>query len=387
MIDYLYDFIDIDVGSWKERIQEPPYNIKVKEDGDFVLLMYDQLNSDMTLPLCRVCRGIILEKDKQTEQWLVVCYPFEKFFNYGEPLAAKIDWLGSFITEKIDGSLIKFWCDLEGHWHVSTNGSIDAFKAPVSDSIEGLTFGNIIEKALGNTCSSFCRMLEPNYTYMFELVSPETQVTIHYNNTALYYLGERDIFTYSESYYYEESWENFGILEPEIYDLGSLEDCLELVQNFSKDEEGIVVCDMNFNRIKIKSPEYLMAAHCANNGKLGLRAALRLIRENKVDDFLAYAPMHKDKMEIIMKIYEDIIEELYDNFLLVNSYYWQPKKNFVTMAQSLCWSRIGYHFCLWHYDHRENSIRYYLKEILTERTVMRMIKERAIKIKEVLDDE
>ncbi|MBR6551351.1 MAG: hypothetical protein IKT89_00775, partial [Clostridia bacterium] len=165
------------------------------------------------------------------------------------------------------------------------------------------------------------------------------------------------------------------------------EDCLSVVEKFSKDEEGLVVCDRYCDRIKVKSPEYLLAVHCANNGKLGLRTAIRLIHEDKVDDFLGYAPMHKGKMEVITKIYEDIVEEIYDNFCLVKSYYWQPKKNFVATAQSMCWSKTGFHFCLWHYDHRENSIRNYLKDVLTERSVIRMIKTKAERMKEVLEDE
>lgn len=387
MLHYLYDFIDIDVGSWKERIQEPPYNIKVKEDGNFVLLMYDQLNSDMSLPLCQLCRGIILEKAQLTGQWVVVCYPFNKFFNYGEANAAVIEWNCAYVTEKIDGSLIKFWCDLEGDWHMSTNGTIDAFKATISDNINGLTFGNVVQRALGCNWRSFCRELEKEYTYMFELVSPDTQVTVYYPYDGLYYLGQRNIMTCDESYCYEDVWKHFGIIEPRFYDLCSLEDCLSVVEKFSKDEEGLVVCDRYCDRIKVKSPEYLLAAHCANNGKLGLRTAVRLIHEDKVDDFLGYAPMHKGKMEVITKIYEDIVEEIYDNFCLVKSYYWQPKKNFVITAQSMCWSKTGFHFCLWHYDHRENSIRDYLKDVLTERSVIRMIKAKAERMKEVLDDE
>ena len=148
-----------------------------------------------------------------------------------------------------------------------------------------------------------------------------------------------------------------------------------------------LVCDRYCDRIKVKSPEYLLAAHCANNGKLGLRTAVRLIHEGKVDDFLAYAPMHKGKMEVIMKIYEDIIEEIYDDFCLMKSCYWVPKKNFATIAKTMCRSKIGLYFCLWHYDHRENSIRDYLKDYMTERSVIRMIKAKAEKMKEVLDDE
>ena len=385
MIEYLVDFANAHPNDeWLELIQEAPYNIKVKESGDYVLLKYDQLNSDMSLPLCQVCRGIIVKRLPEGG-WGVVCYPFDKFFNYGEDSAAEIDWSTAVVREKVDGSLIKFWCDAAG-WHVSTNGTINAFEAIVDNSVEKISYGDVIERALGCDYKEFCKHLNEGYTYMFELVSPVTQVTVPYNYYALYYLGQRDkVFSY-EQFSYNEEWTNFQVYQPKVYNINNIEDCLVLVDEFTKDEEGVVVCDKYFRRIKVKSPEYLLAARAANNGKLGLRTAVRLIQENKVDDFLAYAPMHRVKMDLIIAAYQDIEEDFYNAFYVMKEDFWMPRKNFVYAIQYHFGNPDIFAYLMWQYSNRDYGIKDYMQR-LTERKIMDLIKEK-IKIEmEEIDDE
>lgn len=379
-------FINNNKENWKELLSKAPYYITIKEDEPYYLLKYNQLDSDNGYEIVRECRGCIIRYDMSKDEYICVCRPFDRFFNYNDPYAAEIDWKTAKVREKIDGSLIKFWCDTYGLWHMSTNGSIDAFKAEISDNPYGLTFGNIVERALGCNWLSFCRELNPEYTYMFEVISPDTRVTVPYEYDGLYYLGQRHRGTMIEEYNYDPVWRNFGICEPRVYHLKSLDDCISLVDEFTKDEEGVVVSDDNFNRIKVKSPEYLIAAHCANNGKLGLRTAIRLIRENKVDDFLAYAPMHRVKMELIVSAYEDMIAELIASFAEVKHLCWMSKKDFVEMLNLRDLTKLGYNYSLWKYEHRELRFKDYLNR-MTEKSIMRYIKDKVKEIKEELDDE
>lgn len=379
-------FINNNKENWKELLSKAPYYITIKEDEPYYLLKYNQLNSDNGYEIVRECRGCIIRYDMSKDEYICVCRPFDRFFNYNDPYAAEIDWKTAKVREKIDGSLIKFWCDTYGLWHMSTNGSIDAFKAEISDNPYGLTFGNIVERALGCNWLSFCRELNPEYTYMFEVISPDTRVTVPYKYDGLYYLGQRHRGTMIEEYNYDPVWRNFGIYEPKVYHLSSLDDCISLVDEFTKDEEGVVVSDDNFNRIKVKSPEYLIAAHAANNGKLGLRTAIRLIREDKVDDFLAYAPMHRAKMEIIIAAYEDMIAELIASFAEVKHLCWMSKKDFVEMLNLRDLTKLGYNYSLWKYEHRELRFKDYLNR-MTEKSIMRYIKDKVKEIKEELDDE
>lgn len=379
-IDFANEYPD---DEWVKLIQEPPYNIEVRQKGSYYLFKYNQLESDMSLPLCQACRGIIVLKGL-SGQWEIVCYPFDKFFNYGEPNAAEIDWSTAFINEKIDGSLIKFWYNYEG-WHLSTNSSIDAFDAPVSNSIEGLTFGNLVERALGCSWLSFCRELDENYTYMFELVSPESQVTVYYDHTTLYYLGQRDNILYKESYEFNPVWREFGVGQPKRFYLSSLEDCIEVVEQMNKDEEGMVVTDRYSRRIKIKSPEYLIAAHCANNGKLGLRTAIRLIREDKVDDFLAYAPMHRAKLELIKTLYFDLIHDWEWDYGYVKEECWRSKREFVKILHERKIEGKAFCYAIWRYENRDKKPFDYLNT-LSEKCVIKMVKDLAKAVRRDLDE-
>lgn len=379
------NFINNNKENWKELLSKIPYYITIKEDGPYYLLKYNQLDSDNSYEIVRECRGCIIRYDISKDEYICVCHPFDRFFNYGDPYAAEIDWRTAKVREKIDGSLIKFWCDTYGLWHMSTNGSIDAFKATVSSSVEGFTFGNIVERALGCDWLSFCRELDKNYTYMFELVSPDTQVTVYYEHDGLYYLGQRHRGSAEESYEYQEVWKNFGICEPKVFNLTSLDGCIAAVGEMSKDEEGVVVSDANFNRIKIKSPEYLIAAHAANNGKLGLRTAIRLIREDKVDDFLAYAPMHRAKLELIKILYFDLVHDWEWDYGYVKEECWRSKREFVKILHERKIEGKAFCYAIWRYENRDKKPFDYLNT-LSEKCVIKMVKDLAKAVRRDLDE-
>lgn len=293
------DFIRFNA-DWETKLVQAPYHIKAVWDGDYVLLRYSQLESDFNEPIVRECRGCIFyipNGDNGSAD--VVCYPFDKFGNYGESYVPELDWSTARVTEKVDGSLIKMW-NHKGEWHISTNNTIDAHNAQTS--VEGITFYDMVMRALeknGNP-QKFFEALQPTLTYMFELVSPETRVTIAYPEAKLYYLGARSMCTHKEIDYaplMSEAYVEF----PKVYKLTTLNDCIEAANLMTKDEEGFVVCDAQFNRVKVKSPEYLIASKLRNNNAITVRNVLSMIREEKIDDFLAYAPDYKDFVEDIQR--------------------------------------------------------------------------------------
>ena len=58
------DFINENY-NWKEILTEKPYSIKIKEDGDFLLLKYDQLESDFNLEIVRELEVLSLPSLKE----------------------------------------------------------------------------------------------------------------------------------------------------------------------------------------------------------------------------------------------------------------------------------------------------------------------------------
>ena len=280
---------------WEERLSAAPYCITVRHSGDYAILKYQQLNSDFSEPLVQLCRGVIIFVPEKR----IVCMPFVKFFNYGEEYAHDIDWKTASVTEKVDGSLMKMNFHA-GAWHLSTNGTIDAFGAVAGETEE--SFGHLFERVLGMDIQTFGNShLSREFCYMFELTSPENRVVIEYADSAIWFLAQRNMETLEEVRPDAGCIEGTNIRMPKRYDLRSLDDCISAVGEFDKSHEGIVVCDADFNRIKIKSPEYLAMAHAANNGKITTRRLVSMIRNETIDDFLAMFPQHKDRVDEILR--------------------------------------------------------------------------------------
>lgn len=263
-----------------------PYNLIVKEEGDLAILKYNQLTSDFTEEMVREARGIIFYKPT----WDVVCYPFEKFFNYGEPYADEIDESELHIYQKIDGSLAKVWF-FEGAWHLSSNGVIDASEVVMN---EGVNFLSLFLRALssyGLDWESFVAPLDKNYTYMYELATPDNKVVVSYDKYMVFYLGQRNNRTYQEEYHPDARIDNV-----KVYNFKSIEEITSAANELPDSEEGYVVRDKNWNRVKIKNPVYFMLHKIANNGKPDL---LQYVLEHNEDELLAYFPEYKEGIEEI----------------------------------------------------------------------------------------
>lgn len=276
--------------NWKDVLSADPYNITIKEDGEFVLLKYSQIDSDFNLQIVRECRGAIFVKEE--EGWRCVRRAFDKFGNYGESYAADIDWDTAVMQEKIDGSLMSLWY-YKGLWHLSTNGTIDAFKAPLGDT--GLTFGDYFFECLGNEEAFFCK-LNHNYCYTYEMVGPLNRVVIPYNEPKLYAIGQRNMQTMEEVTYTGPLGAEYNVWLPQRYALHNLDEVIKVAEHLSKDEEGFVACDAKFNRIKVKSPEYLMAARLHNNGVITKKRLIEIVLTEKADDFIAYCPIYEARL-------------------------------------------------------------------------------------------
>lgn len=302
--------------NWRDVLCADPYNITIKEDGDYVLLKYSQINSDFNLPIVRECRGAIFFYDG--EQWYCVRRAFDKFGNYGEGYAAEIDWNTAVVQEKIDGSLMSLWFH-NGTWHLSTNGTIDAFKAPLGDT--GLTFGDYFIECLNCDYEDFLKVISEKFCYTFEMVGPMNRVIIPYNEAKLYAIGMRDMVTMKEYSYLGPLGKAYNIWLPRLYPLGSLDEVIAVAEKLSKDEEGFVVRDQYFNRIKVKSPEYLMAARLHNNGVITKKRMMEIVLTEKVDDFIAYCPMYESAIrdlesQVVRVCYKILFERVKANQFL-----------------------------------------------------------------------
>lgn len=319
---HIEQFIKNHPTDWRQVISAAPYNIKIKEEDGKVLLKYNQLaaDTDWYSPLVRECRGIIL--DAKTNE--VICHAFDRFYNYGEPYAADIDWYSAVATEKIDGSIIKVYYDKEDNLCISTNGSINAFKTPISSFVGGqggTTFGDKVLKCLAkaftdyglpsiaNTSSvanAFEKELRAGNTAIFELVSPENQVVIYYDTDELYYLGSRNVKTNEE---YRSDFMSKVFKTPTLYNIAdmSIKEILAFVDSM-KGKEGIVVCDKYYNRVKIKNAEYLLRHRTMKSFTDG--DVLDIVLSGESGEWAATVPKFQERIAEMKRAYDKIMENL-----------------------------------------------------------------------------
>jgi len=309
---------------WRKVLEAAPYNLSINDDGGFTILKYSQVDSDFTCDIVRECRGIIID-----EAYNPVCVPFFKFANYGEPYADKIDWATARVEEKIDGSLIKVW-NYKGNWIVSTNGTIFAENANIDSVCDYKHRGHFSNYAeLFNAAVSNAGLdldsLNPQYTYMFELCSPYNRVVAPHHEIKIYHIGTRDNTTLRELEI------DIGIPKPKTYHCNDMNDLIEMASKLKYSEEGYVVKDGDYRRVKVKSPSYVAAHYLINN--MNDKKLLELLRKNETAEFLAYFPEYEEfidnlrrKISALEAHVNDTLKKRFDNL------HFETRKDFAAVA-------------------------------------------------------
>ena len=285
---------------WREILSSGPYNISINEEDGLIILKYNQLNSNFRRVFVKECRGLILYADTLEP----ACVPFYKFFNLGEKYANKIDWDSARISEKMDGTLIKvFYRKDKNKWQISTNATINAFNCKIGsfdatvidEDIPFSSYGELFVHSLHEPIDSLFNRLNKEYTYMFELCSPYNKVVIKYNDCNVWHIGTRNNNTLKEVEM------DIGIKKPKEYFFNSIDDCIAASKELKPDQEGYVVRDKNFHRVKIKNPVYLLMHRSINNRVITLRRIIDMIKENETNEFLSYFPEYGPAVDSVKK--------------------------------------------------------------------------------------
>lgn len=294
--------------NWRDLLSQPPYCLSIKEDDDYAIFKYSQIDSDFNEQICRECRGLIIDLHKIEP----IALSFYKFFNVQESFADRIYWKECRVQEKVDGSKMMVWYNrYKMQWEISTSSNLDAWKTPVGDF--DMSFGDLFLKAVHNegiTMDDFYNLLDSNFCYTFELVSPESRVVIPYKKTKLYFIGLRYVPDFQECNPDSAKHICKVFTRPKEYKLDGLKACLNATERMGYDEEGFVVVDNNWNRVKIKSPAYVSAHYLKNNSKVSKSRILEIIEKNEQSEFLGLFPEYKEYFDDIENRYNKIQERI-----------------------------------------------------------------------------
>ena len=311
--DYLTEFIKKYPDTFADELSKPPYCVKTirhPERSNLVMFKYSQFESDFTNEIVRCCRGpvYLINDDKTTNSASAspaaltarpYLMPFFKFMNYGENGADKINWNRTlYVRDKLDGSLIKLLKEDDSRDLWTTNGSFD-INAEVPEIIpaqndENLlrpyTFVKLRDYALGGREEEI-KNLPSGWTFMFELVSPYNRIIVPYRETKLYLLGCRD--PQGNERTPEWAVKNFNLTfdTPKIFIFKNIDEIIEYCKNYNSiDQEGFVVQDENFNRIKLKTDHYRSLFYLKGEDHFSDSRIFDSIRQGTIDDAAAAWP-------------------------------------------------------------------------------------------------
>lgn len=296
------------------------FKLKTREYENKILLKYDQLVSPtlMALPEMQDCRGLILEKGT----WKVLSLAFRKFFNSEEGNAHKIDWNTAHILEKLDGTLIQLYFDWhEGMWFAGTTGTAEG-EGEVNNKM-GTTFNDLFFQTLYKIQPKFrLESLDKNVCYVFELTTPYNIVVKPHAESTITLLTARKLDTLIEATREEllECGHALGLPVVKSFDLNAKNAgaIIKTLENMPWSDEGYVVVDANFNRVKIKNPAYVAVHHL--KGKSAEHNILTIVKSNEIEEFAATFPERKEELYKLKENYDLLVEKL--------NHVWEDLKQF-----------------------------------------------------------
>lgn len=190
---------------------------------------YDRIWNEVTLN----CRGLILDANMN-----VVARPFPKFFNLGEQENQHIPNEAFEVYEKMDGSLgILYWHNNQPF--IATRGSFTSDQSVKANNILNTKYSHVLHQ------------LNPDKTYLFEIIYPENRIVVDYGSTEdLVLLSIVDKTTGKE-----EPLEEIGF--PVVKRYHGINDIHQLQALEENNKEGFVIRFASGLRYKVKFKEYV----------------------------------------------------------------------------------------------------------------------------------
>lgn len=349
-----------DGGTFEEL--EQLYSIVAKRHREYPELFgfyYNQISSPFHEKIVQECRGVILNSENN---WNAVSCPFFKFFNHGDPLAANIDMDSAYLVEKLDGSLITLF-RYNNKWNVATNGTPDAL-GEVNDS--GITFKDLVIKIVTSMTDVRSSMAH-DCCFMFELTSPYNRIVVQHTESKLTLIGIRYLRTLEEVPVNKEMSMNFldkDLPRAKVFPLISpLVVEHDLANMKGTEQEGFIVVDKYFNRVKMKCPDYLRLHRLVDNGNgLSFKRILDIVRTGETPEVLLYFPEYTTVCNEVKEKYEAFIsnvEQEWDKYRHIEN-----RKEFaITIKDN------KYRSLLFQYKTGMTSIRNFLAEIPLSKAV------------------
>lgn len=291
---------------------EAEHGIKGKTDGQHILLDYDMASVDWNQPYGYACRGLILCADTLN----VLGLGLKKFFNALEHQADPIDWNTAKVLEKLDGTMVKrFFSPHHNDFVYTTRRQLPHEIETNRIGDTQITWRQLIDRCLQDILPQVDQ--QDDETLVFEVMSPVNYVVVRHDGFKGSLLARRCNRTLQEKPVYDHP------TAPKVFDFNSRQEVEEFANQLKGVEcEGFVVVDDNYNRVKIKGPDYVRLHHLKDNATRSVKSAILTVRHGEVDEVISYFPNLETLLRGIQEIVGDFItthQEVYDEIKHIES--------------------------------------------------------------------
>jgi RNA ligase len=272
------------------HIADKPEIARIEKDGYTVLDYIYAGVSTFDNPYARECRGI-----KFDSQGNLIGRPFHKFFNLNEKEETKFenqDWTESFtLFNKWDGSMI--------HPALVHGELVFMTRKGVTDvALQAM-------KECEYNADEMIALLQNGFTPIYEFISPNNKIVIHYNEARLVPLNLRDMRTGT---YFSGFSETDGPIGDHCN--GSIEEILDSIKRASDLEGTVIQFHQSQRFIKFKADDYC-ALHRVLDETAHEKRVLALIMDDKLDDVIPLiAPARAEHLKIYAaEINETLVDQ------------------------------------------------------------------------------
>ena len=224
----------------------------------------------------------------------------------------------------VHNSMIQLYWDWHKEiWCVGTTGTPEA-DGEVNNKF-GTTFADLFWNAIGSMRGKFnginsnnnesfdLDFLVKGHAYAFELTTPYNIVVKPHATSSVTLLGIRNVDTLEEFNYeklrdVERLFDGVPLVK--AFDINAM-DAGALIRTFEGmpwSEEGYVVIDANFNRVKIKNPAYVAVHHLKS--KTGEHNIMGVVKSNEIEEFAATFPERKEEIFKLKVGYDALVVRL-----------------------------------------------------------------------------
>jgi hypothetical protein len=324
-----------------------------------IALSYDQLEAKNTDPIACECRGLVLEETTYN----IVAAPLWRFFNDSQTdLTPKdFDWESAKYLSKVDGTLGIIYAH-EDRWYIGTRSRCEAdvnidslditfsglFDIAVTEMYKELapetSMFSVNKKNIQDFMSCFGKKAK-QYTFCFEITSPYNRIVCKYDDIRLTLLMVRNNITFLEEdpkLWLNDRTDLFGLKTPEEFHFNNIQHMIEFIRDSNpEDTEGLVVVDKNFNRIKVKSPQYMAFSKMRDSLSTSIKGCVEVILLGKDDDVVGMMPdLIADRIRKLKPVIQFVMhkaEEEYANIKHIDN-----MKDFASQAELTIWPSAMY---------------------------------------------